>query len=163
MLQPACLVPGLENTVRFTNGLSFIRLLDGDGAILLNLRIAVPDGKIFINDQVDQQWRERREILLPAPEAEDYLRLNFALNQEHLELWNSHERVAFLRFTHATADRVRYCVLKNAFDDSETVISLVLRPEEMAAEIASQIAMGRTDLLEAKLDGFIKAQTEAKG
>lgn len=163
MLQPACLVLGLENRVRFTDNLSFIRLLDADGAILLNLRISVPDGKIFINDQVNQQWRERLEIALPAPEAQDFLNLSFALNDEGLELWNSQERVAFRRFTHATADLVRYCVLKNAFDDGETMISSVLLPGEMAAEIASKIAIGRVDLLEEKLDDFIKTQTDVKG
>jgi len=162
MIQPASLISGLINLIRFSNDVSYVRLLDADGAILLNLRIEVPQGMIFINDQVDHVWRERRSIALPEVDAEDFLLLEVQMGEEHLQLQNSVDNLDFIRFTGATADRVRYCVFKNAFDENGTVISPVLRPEEMAAEVASRISTGRVNLLEEKLDRFMAAQT-AKG
>lgn len=150
MLQTANLIPGLVNTIHFTDGFSFIRLLDAEGGILLNLRVSVPDGKLYINDQVENTWRQRLELDLPSKDDPNYLTLHFKAEQ-HLELWNSKQVLVFNRFPREACERVRYCLLKNASNPGETLISQTLPPADVAARIATKVALRRTEQLEARL------------
>lgn len=161
MLQPACLIPGLINTIRFSDDLSFVRLLDADATILLNLRISVPDGQIFINDQIDEAWGQRVSIDLPARDNPEFLTLHFKL-ADHLEFWNSRKVTVFERFTKATGEKVRYCLFKNASNPGDSLASPLKRPADVATAIATQVALRRADQLEKKLDALLNIPAEGQ-
>lgn len=162
MLQSASLIPGLVNEVHFKNDFSFLRLLDAEGDLLLNIRISVPDGKIFINDQTDNVWGERVHIQLPPQSSPDFLKLWFKL-ENHLEFWNTEAPLSFERFDRKRGSAVRFCHLKNATNPNGTLTSQVPRPEEMAAMISSQVAQRRADLTEKRLDQLLQRLDIAEG
>lgn len=162
MLQPACLIPGLINTVQFSDDVSFVRLLDADAAILLNLRVSVPEGKVFINDQTEDAWGQRQHIELPPKGSPDFLTLHFKI-MNHLEFWNSHRAMVFERFTRETADRVCYCLFKNSSNPGDSLASPFQRPADVATAIATQVALRRADQLEKKLGALLAHQTEEQG
>lgn len=151
MLQESLIIPNVVNTVTFANGFSFLRLLDAKAEILLNMRISVPDGRIFINDQPEiGVWGARQEILLPSANAPDRFTLHFKVENE-LVLWNSTAATSFARFTKETGERVRYAVLNNAQDTGKSLITSVREPGEMSARIATKVMLRRMDQLEAQV------------
>ena len=151
MLQDAVLVPGLVSRIDFSGPHGFFRLLDADARhFLLNVRLSVPDGRIFLNTQADGVWGEPEELLLPDQEDAEQLTVSIKL-AGFLEVWNSRQSLRFERFTAETGGQVRYCVFKHASNPGETLKLSVPRPEEMAAQIASQVALRRLDMFERRL------------
>lgn len=59
------IIPSQPNSIIFSNGFSFLRFLNADAEILLNIRLSVPDGRIFVNDQLNGAWGERASLALP--------------------------------------------------------------------------------------------------
>lgn len=160
MLRDAVLVPGLVHRINFSGPTGFCRLLDAEARhLLLNMRLSEPEGQIFINTQRDGAWGEPMQISLSADGVPDRLSVFFKLT-ETLEIWNARDMLAFERFDAETGKEVRYCVLKNAANPGETLKLSVPRPEEMAAQIATQVAMRRLDALERKLPGGLAPASE---
>jgi len=151
MLKNTLIIPNIVNTVTFSNGFSFLRLLDAKAEILLNLRLSVPDGKIFINDQPEiGVWGKREEILLPPAHVADRFTLHFKVEKE-LVLWNSTASQTFERFGREHGENVRYSVMTGVQDTGKTLVSSVREPGEMAAAIASKVMLRRMDQLEAQM------------
>ena len=151
MLQDAVLIPGLETMIEFTGPNGFVRLVDAEAMhLLLNMRFSAPDGMLYLNTRTDGIWGEPEQM--PLPEAEGPARqVVFFKLTDVLEIWNAEHRHRFERFDAGVAEQVRYCMFKNAKNPGETLTLSVPRPEEMAAQIAAQVAMRRLDTLERKL------------
>jgi|GEM_PF-6424024 len=151
MLQDSVLIPGLETRIDFSGPNGFIRLLDPDAQnLLLNMRFSAPDGMLYLNTQTDGAWGKPEQMPLPEAEGPARQTVFFRLT-DVLEIWNAEHRHRFERFDAGVARQVRYCVFRNAANPGETLKLSVPRPEEMAAQIATQVAMRRLDRLERKL------------
>lgn len=151
MLLSASVFPGIVHKIIFSEGHSFVRLLDADAQhILLYLRLSVPDNRVFINTRTDGVWGERTSLVLPKAGTPDRLSLSFKI-ESVLEIWNAHESLRFDRFDAATAEQVRYCILQNVSNQGDSLRLSVPRPEEMAAQISTQVAQRRMDMLERRL------------
>lgn len=161
MMQKANFIPGLVHDLTFTNGFSYIRLLDEHAHILLNLRCSVPDHCIYINDQSETgAWGERSSIELPAEGTAERLRLHIKV-ENHLELWNSSRSARFERFTKEIAGKVRYCILHDAQNTNQCLVQKFTTVDEMSAELANQVAMRRIDQLEGQLKALLNTPAEA--
>jgi len=151
MLQDAVLMPGLEIRIDFSGPNGFVRLLDAEAQhLLLNMRFSAPDGILYLNTQTDGIWGKPEQIPLPEKEGPARHRVFFRLT-DVLEIWNAEHRHRFERFDAGVAGQVRFSVFRNALNPGETLKLSVPRPEEMAAQIAAQVAMRRLDMLERKL------------
>ncbi|MGD9861579.1 MAG: hypothetical protein AB7S99_00040 [Pseudodonghicola sp.] len=159
MLRDAMLVPGIENRIDFSGPHGFVRLLNADAShFLLNMRFSAPEGRLFLNTQADGVWGAPRE--LPLAEGSEQATVFFRLT-DVLEIRNAEHSLRFERFDAETGRQVRYSVFKNAGNPGETLKLSVPRPEEMAAQIASQVALRRLDMLERQLQGQRPGQAQA--
>lgn len=159
MLQETFIIPNLLNTVTFSEGNSYLRLLDAKAQILLSMRLSVPDGKVFLNDQPEiGVWGQREIFPLPPAGFDDRFTLHFRVEQE-LVVWNRHTSTTFSRFGLEIAERVRYCILNHVQDSGKTLLSSVPASGEMAAKIITKVMLRRMDQLEAQ----IATQTNPSG
>lgn len=154
MLQDTAIIPGVVNTIEFSGPHGFARFLDAEAQhVLLNMRLSIPERRIFLNTRNDGVWGEPDFLDLAGQEETDRVVVHLKLT-DVLELWTSTMAMRFERFDAETAGNVRYCMLRNATNPGGTLKLSVPRPEEMAAQIASQVVLRRLDQIERQLPGL---------
>lgn len=149
MLHDSYLPCGIVHKIVFSGPAGFFRLLDADAQhLLLHLRFSDPENAVFVNTQRDGVWGEPIRIALGGPGERHSVYFKMT---KRAEIWTAAQSLGFERFTKEDQEMVRYAAYRNAHNADETLRLTLERPEEMAAQIATRVALRRIGVLERKL------------